>query len=60
MFQLYRTIIRPLPKNRSKFDFFVQLGYQMFTMLKYYYLRCMVRLKLLELKWISVCCNKLK
>ena len=40
--------------------FFVQLGSQEFTVLKYYCLRCMVKLKLLELKWISVCCNKLK
>jgi len=34
MFQLRGAIIRPLPKNRSKFDF-VQLGFQEFTVLKY-------------------------
>jgi len=29
-------------------------------MLEYYCLWCMVKLKLLELKWIYVYCNKLK
>jgi len=40
--------------------FFEQLGSQKFTVLKYYCLRCIVKLKLLVLKWISVHCNKLK
>ena len=40
--------------------FFEQLGSQKFTALKYYCLRCMVKLKFLELNWISVYCNKLK
>jgi len=60
MFQLHRAIIRSLPKNRSISDSFVQLGSQTFTMLNYCCLQCTVRLKLLELKWISVCCNKIK
>jgi len=58
LFQLHTSIIRPLPKNRSISDFFVQFGFQEFTMLKYYFLRCMVKLKLLELKWIFVYYNK--
>jgi len=39
---------------------FAQFGSQEFTMLEYYCLWCMVKLKLLELKWIYVYCNKLK
>ena len=60
MFHLHTALIRPLLKNRFISDFFLQLGSQKFSMLKYCFLRCMVKLKLLELKWISVCCNKLK
>jgi hypothetical protein len=34
MFQLHTAIIRPVPQNRSKFDF-VKLGSQDFAVLKY-------------------------
>jgi hypothetical protein len=47
-------------KNITISDFVIQLWSQQFTMLKYYCLRCVVKLKLLELKWISVYCNKFK
>jgi len=35
MFQVHRAIIRPVKKNRLTSDFFVQLGSQEFTVLKY-------------------------
>jgi len=54
MFQLCTAIIRPLLQNRSVSSFVIQLGSQEFTMLKYYCLWCMVKLKLLQLKCISV------
>ena len=58
MFHLHTALIRPLLKNRFISDFFLQLGSQKFSMLKYCFLRCMVKLKLLELKWIFVYYNK--
>jgi hypothetical protein len=59
MFQLHRAIITPLPKNRSISDFRT-IGIPKVYDAEVYCLRCMVKLKLLELKWISVCWNKLK